>query len=196
MAENLAYLPTVNRPADGWHYPEYYYVYDYNGIRVRDAKATDNYSIYGVLYNWSAAQEACPSGWHLPSDEEWDILTTFIGGGLLVGGKMKDTITGYWDNLNIGDTNESGFSGLPGGSCGHNGFEHIGHSGSWWTATEATEISAYEAWRRRLDFNSYFFRGNLVKGLGFSVRCVKDSVTIVVKSNGSSSVTGKTTQYP
>ena len=147
MAENLAYLPKVMRPADGWHYPEYYYVYDYNGTNVQDAKATDNYSIYGVLYNWPAAINACPSGWHLPSDEEWEILTTFLlgeGGARFVGGKMKETITGYWDKINYGDTNESGFSGLPGGSrtliADGGSFGDIGRVGSWWTATEATEI--------------------------------------------------------
>ncbi len=84
MTENLAYLPSVFAPATGSNSTAYYYVYGYNGTDVAAAKATSNYTTYGVLYNWPAAmngsasstsnpsgvQGICPSGWHLPSDAE------------------------------------------------------------------------------------------------------------------------------
>ncbi|MCF8358778.1 MAG: hypothetical protein K9H26_08480 [Prolixibacteraceae bacterium] len=70
MAENLAYLPQINRPSEQSYTIPLYYVYEYEGTEVNEAKAIENYQIYGVLYNWQAAISACPSGWHLPSDDE------------------------------------------------------------------------------------------------------------------------------
>ena len=84
MAENLAYLPSVIDPPtgseDAGHETDpYYYVYGYADIDVAAAKATENYQTYGVLYNWTAAITACPSGWHLPSDAEWKQLEMYLG---------------------------------------------------------------------------------------------------------------------
>lgn len=70
MTENLKYLPSIVGSATGSATTAYYYVYGYNGTVVADAKATANYSIYGVLYNWpaamagSASSAANPSGIH------------------------------------------------------------------------------------------------------------------------------------
>jgi uncharacterized protein (TIGR02145 family) len=128
MAENLAYLPSVNMGADGSDdntAGKYYYVYGYDGTNVTDAKATDNYTTYGVLYNWNAAmdgastssanpsgvQGVCPTSWHLPSDVEWTVLTDLLGGESVAGGKLKETGTTHWNSPNTGATN----SGLPGG---------------------------------------------------------------------------------
>lgn len=184
MAENLAHLPAVMRPTDGYHFSPRYYVYDYGtdpniAVRVVSAKETSNYKTYGVLYNWPAAQEACPSGWHIPENYEWEILSRFLGGNFHAGGKMKDTITGYWDDLQPGDTNESGFSGLPGGdrSLSAEGgiFDGIGRVGYWWTANESTGKDETYAVRRELwGIYSYLFYNNVKKGFGYSVRCVKD----------------------
>ena len=88
MAENLAYLPSVSPPSSLSTIIPLYYVYGFLGSNVESAKATSNYQTYGVLYNYSAAsageassnsvpsgvQGACPEGWHLPSDSEWNIL--------------------------------------------------------------------------------------------------------------------------
>lgn len=80
MAENLKYLPSFKEPPSGGSaLGLYYYVYGYDGTSIADAKATENYGTYGVLYNWRAAQDACPDGWHLPSDEEWEQLTVYLG---------------------------------------------------------------------------------------------------------------------
>jgi len=69
-------------------------------------------------------------------------------------------------------TNSSGFSGLPGGCRGHGDFGYVGGIGSWWSASE---INGTDAWARRLyDDGSNLYRLNYYKGIGFSVRCVKD----------------------
>jgi uncharacterized protein (TIGR02145 family) len=190
MAENLAYLPSVNPAASGSEDAagSYYYVYDYDGVNVADAKATANYTTYGVLYNWTAAmagessstsnpsgiQGVCPTGWHLPSDAEWTELTDYLGGTSVAGGKLKETGTTHWDSPNTGATNETGFTALPGGLRYNNGtFFNIGNYGYWWSATED---DATIAWYRYMNYNlSNVNRGNsLNKEDGFSVRCVRD----------------------
>jgi len=80
MAENLAFLPAINtlddpNPVD---YSANFYVYGYNGESVEDVKATYNDKTYGVLYTWYAAQTACPAGWHLPTEEEWEQQAQYI----------------------------------------------------------------------------------------------------------------------
>ena len=104
MTENLAYLPSVVGPGTGSNSTAYYYVYGYDGTDVDAAKATSNYTTYGVLYNWPAAmsgaasssadpsgvQGICPTGWHLPSDAEWTTLTDYLEGESVAGGKMKE----------------------------------------------------------------------------------------------------------
>ncbi|NLB63985.1 MAG: hypothetical protein GX801_07760 [Fibrobacter sp.] len=73
MAENLRYLPSLNGTEDSEEDAKYY-VYGYEGSDVDNAKNTDNYKTYGVLYNFVAAKVACPAGWHLPSNTEWNAL--------------------------------------------------------------------------------------------------------------------------
>lgn len=189
MAENLAYLPRVNRVADGSEDAagSYYYVYGYDGTNVTDAKATDNYTTYGVLYNWTAAmdgeassttnpsgiQGVCPAGWHLPSDAEWTELTDYLGGEEFAGGKLKETGTTHWASPNAGATNETGFTALPGGYRDVNGaFDFIGDDGSWWSSTE---LSTDYAYFRYLGYGNYYLDNNYIdKLVGFSVRCVRD----------------------
>ncbi|MBP6935406.1 MAG: fibrobacter succinogenes major paralogous domain-containing protein [Paludibacteraceae bacterium] len=173
MAENLAYLPSVVGPGTGSNTTSYYYVYGYDGTNVADAKATDNYATYGVLYNWTAAMNACPDGWHLPSDAEWTELTDYLGGRSVAGGKLKETGTTHWASPNTGATNETGFTALPGGSRTSNGtFYLIGSLGYWWSATENV---ASNAWLRYMYSNSSLVgRLDYDKEVGFSVRCVRD----------------------
>jgi len=188
MAENLAYLPSVVGPGTGSNTTSYYYVYGYDGTNVTDAKATSNYTTYGVLYNWPAAmagsassnanpsgvQGVCPAGWHLPSDAEWTELTDYLGGESGAGGKLKETGTTHWASPNTGATNETGFTALPGGLRGSNGcfFNFIGYYGYWWSASED---GTYFAWCRGMDYyDSDVFRIFFDKEVGFSVRCVRD----------------------
>ena len=184
MAENLAYLPKVYSSSSGSYGP-YYYVYGYQGRSVSAAKATENYSTYGVLYNWYAALEACPAGWHLPSDDEWKELEMFLGmskseadseGYRRIdeeGGKLKENGTAHWDSPNTGANNESGFTALPGGYRFYDGsFSNIGGIGSWWSSTEA--LSEY-AMNRELLYNMRVVaRFSILKTCGFSIHCIRD----------------------
>ncbi len=188
MAENLAYLPSVNPSNQGSYIQPYYYVYDYQGTDVIAAKATSNYQTYGVLYNWPAAmaghisdssnnvpsgvQGVCPSGWHLPSHAEWVILEDWLGGWYVAGGKMKETDTTHWNPPNTGATNSSGFTGLPGGKRLFEGdFDNIRFSGSFWTTTKLNDGDAYVYvllydYKKLHNLNDFWEKG-------FSVRCVK-----------------------
>lgn len=135
-----------------------------------------NENPYGKLYNWFAVVDArniCPCGWHVPSDEEWTELTDYLGSDAISGGKMKSTDTLYWQSPNMDATNESGFSGLPGGTRSSNGyFGSIGTGGYWWSSTEYLPSVG---WRRSLGYNGgNTMTGGHAKGNGLSVRCLKD----------------------
>lgn len=128
---------------------------------------------YGALYNWHAVNTGnlCPTGWHVPTDAEWTVLTSYLGGESIAGGKLKATT--LWDSPNTGATNETGFSALPAGAHGNNGtFIVIGGYGYWWSSIE---IDTTTAWVRKISNNSSNVdRAIGVKSAGFSVRCLKD----------------------
>jgi uncharacterized protein (TIGR02145 family) len=72
---------------------------------------------YGHLYNWHAVSDArniAPEGWHVATDAEWTILNNYLGGGIASGDKLKETGAIHW-NYSNSETNESGFTALPGG---------------------------------------------------------------------------------
>jgi len=136
--------------------------------------------IYGGLYNWFAInpltngnKNICPKGWHVPTDAEWSLLISSLGGKSVSGGKLKSTGMEYWMSPNKGATNSSGFSGLPGGGRNSDGaFFSKGDIGYWWSSTE---LDASLAWNRYLGHNySTSGKNYYSKSLGFSVRCVKD----------------------
>jgi uncharacterized protein (TIGR02145 family) len=144
-----------------------------------------NDSIYGKLYNWYAVADQrglCPAGWHVPSDVEWTILTNFLGGGSIAGGKMKEVGLTHCATPNIGATNSSGFTGLPGGSRGYDGpYYLIGYYGWWWSATQ---YSAALAYLRSLKCgNSVVDIIATEKPSGFSVRCVRDLLSTLTTSS-------------
>ena len=129
---------------------------------------------YGGLYNWYAVDDArglCPSGWHVPTDAEWTILTDHLGGASVAGGQMKTTY-GWYDDGN--GTNSSGFSGLPGAYRDYiNGyFGNAGYDALWWSSSP----NGSYAWYRYLDFEyENVYRFNTNQRYGFSVRCVRDA---------------------
>lgn len=172
MAENLRYLPSVVSSTTESYTDPYYYVYGYNGTNVAQAKATTNYTTFGVLYNIPAAFIACPAGWHLPTDAEWGQLIDYLGGDTVAGGKMKEIGTNHWLTPNTDATNESGFTALPGGGYSISNFSLIGESGYWWGATKSATGSY---WTRSVDYNNgKIKRAGYYPKLGCSVRCVKD----------------------
>jgi len=185
MAENLAFLPEVSLPNQSSETEPNYYVYDYESTDVDAAQTTENYTTYGVLYNWPAAIEACPNGWHLPSDDEWEQLAQFISQEKGPFSKSGDD----WYEVGKYLTNDSNsddfkFSGLSGGYHYIDGvFYGIGKIGRWWSASEN---STTNAWSRGVgyiytNFDSYYFLGPAFyrhdnhKGYGLSVRCIRDS---------------------
>jgi len=131
--------------------------------------------LYGKLYNWYAVNDPrglAIDGYHIPTDDEFAVLSYYLGGDLVAGGRMKQTGTAYWNTPNTDATNESGFTGLPGGRRNINGsYFYIGIYGYWWSSTED---SAFVAWSRYLDYNfGDAFRNLYFKRSGFSVRLVK-----------------------
>ena len=139
-------------------------------------------SEYGRLYNWYAVDDArglCPSGWHVPADEEFMQLIDYLGGPSVAGGHMK-TSYGWQFGIN-GDgngSNSSGFSGLPGGyrniiygTWGY--FTNVGGQGCFWSSTSSPDLDlAHSRYLQDVDEQFLFVYNS--KNFGFSVRCLKD----------------------
>jgi uncharacterized protein (TIGR02145 family) len=167
-----------------------------------------NANPYGALYSWSAAmngaesssqspsgiQGVCPTGWHLPSDQEWTTLVDYLGGQSVAGGKLKEADTIHWASPNEGATNESGFTAV---ASGYAGDGLLYRSWAWFWSS--TEINRYfpnsPRWNpdeynnpmydliacRYLLSNSSGIRSDEgARQQGFSVRCVKDPVCMTV----------------
>ena len=179
FSENCRYLPVVSSSSAGSETSPYYYVYGYEGTDVEAAMSTENYETYGVLYNWYAVmtEGICPSGWHIPLDEEFTELTDFLGGESVAGGKMKETGYDHWNEPNQGATNSSGWTGLPGGKLYTPNFVYDGSEGSWWSASESSSMMwNNNPWSRLLyHYAENISRYNLFNpDSGLSARCVKD----------------------
>ena len=135
----------------------------------------DNKATYGALYNFYTVNTAklAPTGWHVPTDEEFTTLTDYLGGAYIAGGKLKEAGTEHWYSPNAGATNETGFTALPGGFRSQYGlFDFIKGGGFWWSATEG---SATEAHGRNMYYDGrdvWIDYGS--KKFGASVRCIKD----------------------
>jgi uncharacterized protein (TIGR02145 family) len=135
---------------------------------------------YGKLYNWyvvspstNGNKNVCPTGWHVPTDAEWTVLTDYLGGESVAVGKMKEVGTTSWSSPNTSATNTSLFTGLPGGvrySLGS--YDSVGNYGGWWSSTE---VSTDGAWDRSLYYSSgNAYRNARYKEDGLSVRCLRD----------------------
>lgn len=140
-----------------------------------------NTIIYGCLYNWYAVDDArniAPEGWHVPTDEEWQILIDYVGGSSIAGGKLKEEGTAHWKDPNLGATNENDFTGLPGGACDRNGdYWYIKEYGYWWTSTKYVEGNLTPSYAWKITF-SYLTKNSKNRyspfSYSFSVRCIKD----------------------
>jgi len=148
---------------------------NYNNTTNADFIAT-----YGRLYNWYAFADSrmiAPTGWHIPTDAEWTILSTYLGGEDVAGIKIQETGTTHWLRSSGLATNESGFTALPSGyreGVGSDpeetgGFNWLGFNGSWWSIT-AYDVGAAD---RKL-WDAWFSRGSAFLSEGNAVRLVKD----------------------
>lgn len=129
---------------------------------------------WGALYNWYTVNtgKLAPAGWHVPSDSDWIILSDYLGGENVAGGKMKEEGTENWLTPNTNATNSSGFRALPGGYRDEGLFVFLNEFGTWWCATEYDEHFAYY---RTLTYNyTRLARNSYYKDDGFSVRLVRD----------------------
>jgi len=167
MGENLRYLPSVSGPGSGSKYSPFYYVNGYTGTNVLEAKKTYNYNEYGVLYNYSAALTACPSGWHLPSDQEWYELEKHLSSG-----SCQYNRYGEWDCAPAGSIlKESKFRALMAASRDPNGnFYNLGANTSFWSSSRYLSDALY----RKININeNRIYRDPASLDYGFSVRCIK-----------------------
>lgn len=145
-----------------------------------------NCAIRGRLYDWETAMQVSPSGWHLPTDDEWKELEVVLGltteqadqEGLridkdsLLAGKIKlpDIWPYEYEGKPLTITNETGFSAEVTGFFALNEFTHDSYS-SWWSSTGNDE----KAWLRHIGFFANFIgRVQNSKAFGFAVRCIKD----------------------
>jgi uncharacterized protein (TIGR02145 family) len=195
MAENLR----TTRYADGTAIPQVTANNNWAALSVTD-KAYSwynwgydcNSTLYGAYYTWAAAmngatssssspsgvQGVCPTGWHLPSDDEWKTLAYFLGGSNNAALKLK-AIT-FWGGVfregesDRGATNESGFTALPGGYCdGY--FNYIGDACIMWSSTEDTWNCCDMVITRWLYFAHNFLTSQYShKSVRIPVRCLKD----------------------
>ena len=177
----IQYAPDNN----GWHNATAgaYIYYDYD---------TNYNHVYGKMYNLYVinTNNVCPTGWHVPSDSEWETLMNTLGGDSLASLKMKET--GVWVSQPTPATNESGFSGLPGGSVGYgwNGVQDMTvFTGKdlatwWWTSTTCTAYPypwslpgnlARGLYSTTVPSNGYaLYKSAGTKENGYYVRCTHD----------------------
>ncbi len=156
LSDNLDYFT----PGGSWYY---------------DGDSASNSSTFGKLYNWETALNACPSGWHLPSDDEWKILESEV--------EMNSSVLENtdWRGTNQGDQlKKNGTSGLDillGGFKDTNDqFLYLNSSGTYWTSTS---YSTDNAWYRGFGTEPTIHRFNFDKDMAFSVRCVRDNTPII-----------------
>jgi uncharacterized protein (TIGR02145 family) len=137
-----------------------------------------NSNTYGRLYNWYVVgstnpKNVCPTGWHVSTDAEWTALATYLGGGSIAGGKLKEAGTTHWATPNTGATNETGFTALPGGYRSQSGsFGLSGTYSFWWSATEGGTTFAF--YRYMFNTSGSLGSGDNDKHGGFYVRCLKN----------------------
>jgi uncharacterized protein (TIGR02145 family) len=192
-------VPHSSGNGDSWCYEGPDYSAGYPGVPIT---AEESCAKYGRLYNWAAAMNLpsdcdsisctdqirpkhrgiCPQGFHIPTDEEWDILVKYVDpdwrfsavGGNIAGTKLKTT-SGWEPAEGISGTNVHGFSALPGGARDTLGsFYNVGASGHWWSSSEYGEDSYLAYYCIIVYANENAARIRIDKSYGFSVRCVGD----------------------
>jgi uncharacterized protein (TIGR02145 family) len=153
-----------------------------------------NKATYGALYNFHVVapylngnKSICPTGWHVPSDNEWKELETFIGisdneiniignRGDNQGGLLKEAGTSHWSSPNLGATNETGFTALPGGYRGaiNDIYSDLGNQAVFSSSTEDNTRLTYH-WGRGLSYDkSSIYRETPSKFTPISLRCIKN----------------------
>ena len=136
--------------------------------------------IYGKLYNWFAVspttngnKNVCPVGWHVPNNNDWDILIKSFGGQEVAGANLKETGTSSWAFPNEKTTNVSLFTAIPSGALIVQN-KYINKGAFFWSSEENTN-SNWLAWNASVGYNGiYVDFDDELKSNGFSIRCIKD----------------------
>ena len=179
MAENLKTTHYRNGDPIPYVTDNYQWGYLYSGAYCWYDNDVTNKNIYGALYNGYSVDDSrsiAPEGWHIPSKEEWSILINYLGKDSIAGGKMKETGTTHWDP-NIDASNESGFTGVPGGyrQCDTGIYLYKGTNAFFRTSTDEYESGYDASWHLMLfSENAKCLPSYAKKSFGFSVRCIKD----------------------
>jgi uncharacterized protein (TIGR02145 family) len=147
-----------------------------------------NCDVYGGLYQWDEMMQYCPSrhnsmglcpyGWIVPSDDDWTVLSDYLQGESVAGGKMKETGTDHWASPNNGATNSSGFTALPGGLNSN----YLTFRAYFWSVSE---YNTTDVWSRYLLYDyPDLTSDHYPKTNGYSVRCMKSSGFFLGQSYG------------
>ena len=187
MAENLK----TTKYNDGISIPNITNIYEWSSLTSGaycwyNNTAAAFKATYGALYNWFAANttKLCPENWHVPSDTEWAVLITYLGGESIAGEKLMETGTTHWLSPDPNATNITGFTGLPGGfrytddgfGNADYPFDALGYDGFWWSASEYGNADAgffnISSWDP--GYTAATDVSTIIKNGGMSVRCVKD----------------------
>jgi len=180
MAENLNYYGE-----DG------YLGLCYEDEPRKKIRKPENCRKYGRMYDWDEAMKACPNGWHLPSNEEWQTLVDFAGGedaGIKLKAKsgwdrckrIETDNRGRVSNKNDCGTDDYGFSALPGGVGFDNSFyvnfDGVGNYGGWWSTTESVyDLANLRGMAHR---DKLVVRSSYSKSSSLSVRCLKNQARV------------------
>lgn len=175
-----------------------------NGIIEKYCYNNDmaNCAIYGGLYDWNemmdydtlyGTQGICPEGWHVPTNDDWCTLMTYLDttvnctaqtySGTTIGGKIKEAGTSHWKSPNTGATNESGFTSTGNGNRAMNGgFGGQKLYGPMWSSSVESINNIIYCWSAKFDENTIGFwayylnpASDNYKTLGGAVRCIKDN---------------------
>lgn len=131
---------------------------------------------FGALYNFFAVETGllCPTGWHVPTRYDWNVLIRSLGGENVAGGKMKSYYSGFW-SYPPDFSNRPGFSAIPGGyrsSVSNRQFTSIDTAGYWWTLNSDSDSGNYSIILKAL--NASVYSSHLSNNDGLSIRCIKN----------------------
>ncbi len=127
--------------------------------------------------------DICPTGWHMPTDDEWTVLSDYLsvdgqgGAGTDVGGKLKEAGTTHWPEENCGSStcNSSGFTALPAGFCYTDGYSYgPSDAADFWSSSPDLLYNPRDSWIRGLEIEPDFIYSGGDRVYSFSVRCLQD----------------------
>ena len=160
------------------------WVYTYSGAYCWYNNDITNKEIYGAMYNGYTMQDTrniAPAGWHVPYLDEWTVLSTYLGGDVLSGAKMKESGFTHWITPNTDATNSSGFTALPAGARNKDtgAFTNLGLNCFFWNKNPGDVYSTSTKQSILFYDRSNFGPSVCSNNYGESVRCIKNSVATV-----------------